>query len=78
MLISFNAKTALGVYLILVGFLMIIFHKQVKQMRDDWYENLPAVFMRGPTGTLLTMTIILFGAISILVGTVLLSLASIQ
>ncbi len=54
---------------------MIIFHKQVKQWRDDWYEHLPPVIWRGPTGTLLTVMIIVFGAISILIGVTQLLLA---
>ena len=71
-------KTALGIYLIVVGLIMIIFHKQLKQMREDWYEHLPSVIWRGPTGTFLTVTIILFGVISILIGVALLSLALVQ
>jgi hypothetical protein len=71
-------KAIFGVYLITVGLIMIIFRKQLKQMRDDWYEHLPSAFWQGPTGTLLTVTIILFGAISILVGIALLLLATVQ
>ena len=71
-------KTALGIYLIVVGLIMIFFHKQLKQMREDWYEHLPSVIWRGPTGTFLTVTIILFGVMSILIGVALLSLAFVQ
>jgi hypothetical protein len=71
-------KTVLGVYLIIVGLVMIIFHKQLKQMRDDWYEHLPSVFWRGPTGTLFTVTIVVFGAISILIGVTQFLLAFVQ
>jgi hypothetical protein len=71
-------KTALGIYLIVVGLIMIIFHKQLKQMREDWYEHLPSVIWRGPTGAFLTVTIIMFGVISILIGVALLSLAFVQ
>jgi uncharacterized membrane protein len=68
-------KTVLGIFLIIVGLVMIIFHQQLKQMTDDWYEHLPSVIWRGPTGTLLTVTIIVFGAISILIGVTQLLLA---
>lgn len=71
-------KTVLGVFLIIVGFVMIVFHKQLKQMKDAWYEHLPSVFWRGPTGTLLTLTIIVFGAVSILIGVAQLLLALVQ
>lgn len=57
---------------------MIIFHKQLKQMKDDWYENLPAIIWRGPTGTLLTVVIIAFGVMAILIGAALLSVALVQ
>ena len=57
---------------------MIIFHKQLKQMREDWYEHLPLVFWRGPTGTFLTVVIVVFGAMSILIGVALLSVAFVQ
>ncbi|HEY2974699.1 MAG TPA: hypothetical protein VGJ48_19450, partial [Pyrinomonadaceae bacterium] len=71
-------KTVLGVYLIIVGFVMIIFHKQVKQWKDDWYEHLPPIIWRGPTGALLTVMIIVFGVMSILFGIALLSVAFVQ
>ena|GEM_PF-3423458 len=71
-------KAVLGTYLIILGLVMIIFHKQLKQMRDDWYEHLPSIISRGPTGTLLTVTIIVFGAVSILIGIALISVAFIQ
>ena len=71
-------KAVLGTYLIILGLVMIIFHKQLKQMRDDWYEHLPSIISRGPTGTLLTVTIIVFGAVSILIGIALISVAFVQ
>jgi hypothetical protein len=78
MQISPAGKTVLGVYLIILGLVMIIFHRDVKQWNDDWYEHwyeqLPRIFWR-PTGTLLTVMIIVFGALSILIGVTLLLLA---
>ena len=70
-------KAVLGTYLIIVGLVMIIFHKQLKEMKDDWYEHLPSIISRGPTGTLL-VTIIVFGAMSILIGLALISVAFVQ
>ena len=74
MQISPAGKTVLGVYLIILGLVMIIFHRDVKQWNDDWYEHLPPIIWR-PTGTLLTVMIIVFGALSILIGVTLLLLA---
>ena len=59
MQISPLGKIVLGVYAIIVGLIMIAFHKQLKRMREDWYEHLPAVIWRGPTGTLLTVMLII-------------------
>ena len=73
-----STQVLFGVYLIVVGLIMIIFRKQLKQMKDDWYEHLPSIIWRGPTGTFLTVTIIMFGAISILLGLALLSVAFVQ
>jgi protein-S-isoprenylcysteine O-methyltransferase Ste14 len=76
--ISPLGKTVLGAYLVIVGLLMIVFHKQLKQMKDDWYENLPSIIWRGPTGSLLSVMIIMFGAVSMLVGLAMLLLAFVQ
>jgi hypothetical protein len=72
--ISPAGQTVLGVYSIIVGLVMIILHKDVKQWNDDWYEHLPPIIWR-PTGTLLTVMIIVFGVLSILIGFALLILA---
>lgn len=77
MQVSPLGKTVLGVYFIIVGLVMLVFHKQLKLWKDDLYENLPP-FWRGPTGTLLTVMIIMLGAISILIGAALLSVAFVQ
>jgi hypothetical protein len=73
MQISPTGKKLLGFYLIIVGCGVIIFHKQVKQLKDDWYEHLPPIIWRGPTGALLTVTIIVSGVMSIILGIALLS-----
>lgn len=68
-------KIILGGYFILVGLIMIIFHKQLKDMKDEWVERFPAVFWRaawkGPTGLPLTVVIITLGVICIFVGVLL-------
>jgi amino acid transporter len=69
-------QLVLGLFFILVGLLMIIFRKQLKEMREEWYERLPWVVWRRPTGTALTVTIILFGIISIVLGMVQVILAT--
>ena len=74
MQISPTGKTVLGVYTIILGLVMVILHKDVKQWIDDWYEHLPPIIWR-PTGTPLTVMIIVFGGLSILIGVTLLLLA---
>lgn len=71
-------KIVLGLYFIMMGLIMIIFHKELKQQNEQWYEHLPWVNRLRPTGRLLTVTIILFGAISILGGIVLILLATVD
>ena len=66
----------LGLFFITVGLLMIIFRKQLKEMREEWYERLPWIVWRVPTGTAATVMIILFGVISILLGIVQVILAT--
>jgi hypothetical protein len=78
MQISPAGKSILGVYLIIVGLVMIVFHKQVKQWKDEAYERLPPIIRRGPTGTFLTVMIIAFGVMSLLIGVALLSGAFVQ
>lgn len=78
MQISPGGKTAIGVYLIIVGLVMVVFHTQVKLWKDDLYENLPPVIWRGPRGTVLTVMIIVFGVMSILFGIALLLVTFVQ
>jgi hypothetical protein len=72
-------QAVFGVYLIMVGLIMIIFRKRLTQMTDDSYESLPSVISWwAPTGMVLTVIIILFGALSILIGITQLLLSAVQ
>ena len=72
-------QAVFGAYLIMLGLIMIIFRKRLTQMTDDWYESLPsAMSWWAPTGTLLRVIIILFGALSILIGIAQLLLSTVQ
>ena len=62
-------QTVVGIYLIIVGLVMIIFRKQLRQMTDEWFEKLP--FVRSswaPSGTFLLALIVVFGGLAILIG----------
>ena len=75
--INSSIQIVFGVYLIIMGLVMIIFRKEVKQWNDDWYAHIPGIWLR-PTGVFLTVMIIVFGTLSILVGVTLLLLAFVQ
>jgi vacuolar-type H+-ATPase subunit I/STV1 len=72
-------KAIFGVYLIIVGLVMTILHKQVQGFHEDLFAGLPWILRRfWPRGVLLTVMIIVFGVMSILIGIALLSVAFVQ
>lgn len=66
-------KTIVGVYLIILGIAMIIFRQQVEQWDDDLQKHWHNPFR--PTGLFRRVMIIVFAAISILIGLTLLLVA---
>jgi hypothetical protein len=69
-------KTILGVYLIILGIAMIILRHQVEQWDDYLHNHWHNPFR--PTGLLRRVMIIVFAAISILIGVTLLLVAFAQ
>jgi hypothetical protein len=69
-------KTILGVYLIILGIAMIILRHQVEQWDDYLRKHWHNPFR--PTGLLRRVMIIVFAAISILIGVTLLLVAFAQ
>ena len=66
---SLSTKLILGVFFLTIGFLTIIFHRDVKQIHDGLFGGLP--FLTLPRGRFLRALIILFGGLSILGGSAL-------
>jgi hypothetical protein len=64
-----STKLILGAFFVMVGLFTTIFHRDVKQIHDWLFGNLPWLIL--PRGRFLIALIILFGALSILGGTAL-------
>ena len=71
--ISPQLKTVLGFYLIIRGLVMIVLQKDVAKWDVDLHRYFRLSWR--PTGKLRTVMIIVFGAISILIGVALLLVA---
>ena len=63
-------RAVLGVYLIILGLVMIVLHKDIAKWDDALHRYIQPIWR--PTGRLRTVMIIVFGAISILIGVALL------
>ncbi|HSE18747.1 MAG TPA: hypothetical protein VLB46_16945 [Pyrinomonadaceae bacterium] len=63
-----SLKAVIGAYFVVVGFVMLIFHKGVRAFHEDWFGALSQYFPLMPRGRLITVFIILFGSLSILGG----------
>lgn len=62
-------KVVLGVVLTVVGLGLTVFHRAIKERRDNWNERAPWILRWSPPGgKIFTVTIILMGAILIYVG----------
>ena len=69
MLDSSLEKLLLGSCFIIAGLFIIIFHKQIRERRDNWNERVPWFLQWSPPGgRILTAMIIVFGALLIYVG----------
>ena len=62
-------RVVLGVVLTVVGLGLIVFHRAIKEHRDNWNERVPFILRWSPPGGIVfTVSIILFGAILIFAG----------
>lgn len=68
-------KVMLGGYFVVVGLVMIILHKDVRAFYEDWFGTLSQYSPLMPQGGLITVCAILFGALSIIGGGLILLVA---
>ena len=68
MLGSSLEKLLLGGFLTIGGFWLIVFHKQIRERSDDWNARVPWFLQSSPSGRILTVMIIVFGALLICAG----------
>jgi hypothetical protein len=68
-------KALLGGYFVVLGIVLILFHKAVRAFYEDWFGALLEYFPLQPRGRLITLSAILFGVLSIFGGSLLLLLA---
>jgi len=68
MLDSSVEKLLLGSCLIIAGLFLIVFHKQIRERNDNWNARVPWFLQSHPGGRILTVLIIIFGALLIYVG----------
>lgn len=69
-------KALLGGYFVVLGIVLILFHKAVRAFYEDWFGPLIEYFPLQPRGRLITVSAILFGVLSIFGGSLVLILAS--
>lgn len=68
-----------GAFFAIVGLLMIVFHKQVREIDASIFQGLPEVLTRfHPRGQLLNIFIVVFGALSFLGGLAMLLVNSLE
>ena len=63
-----SLKAVIGAYFVVVGFVMLIFHKDVRAFHDDWFGALSQYLPLMPRGRVVTVFAIVFGALSIIGG----------
>jgi succinate dehydrogenase hydrophobic anchor subunit len=61
-------KAIVGVFFVVAGLVVVIFHKDAKAFYDDWFGALYQYFPLLPRGRIITICAILFGALSIIGG----------
>ena len=72
-------RLVLGTFLTIVGLLLVIFRKVIRQADDNWNERVPWFLQsHGPRGAFFEILIILFGAFLIFAGIVNLVSAFVQ
>jgi hypothetical protein len=68
-------KALLGGYFVVLGIALILCHKAVRAFYEDWFGALIEYFPLQPRGKLITLSVIFFGVLSILGGSLVLLLA---
>lgn len=67
-------RFVLGGFLTVVGLVLIIFHKAIREADDNWNDRVPWFLQsHGPRGTFFEVLIILFGAFLSLAGSLIYS-----
>lgn len=62
-------RVVLGGVLIVFGLGLIVFHRAIKEHRDNWNERVPWILRWSPPGGIIfTVSVILFGAFLIFAG----------
>ena len=61
-------KAIIGGYFVVAGLVMVIFHKDLRAFHEEWFGALIQYFPLMPHGRLITVCAILFGALSIIGG----------
>ena len=68
-------QAIVGGYFVVVGVVMLIFHKHAAAMHENWFGVLRQYFPLVPSGRFVAVTNILFGVLSIIGGAVVVLLA---
>lgn len=71
-------KALIGGFFVVVGVVLVFFHKDARAFYEDWFGALSQHFPLHPRGRLITVCAILFGALSIIGGSLVLLLAIID
>jgi uncharacterized membrane protein HdeD (DUF308 family) len=62
-------RLVLGSFLTVAGLILVIFHKAIKEARDNWNERVPWILQWSPPGgVIFTVSIILIGAFLVTAG----------
>ena len=64
-------RLVLGSFLTIAGLLLVVFHKAIKEHRDNWNDRVPWFLQWSPPGGIVfTVSVVLFGAILVFTGIV--------
>jgi hypothetical protein len=61
-------KALIGGFFVVVGIVLVFFHKDARAFYEDWFGALSQYFPLHPRGRLITVCVVLFGALSIIGG----------
>lgn len=63
-----SLKVITGGFFVLVGLVMVVFHKAVSDFYEDWFGTLSQSLPLMPRGRFITICAIVFGVVSIIGG----------